>query len=39
LFSNSFFNFFSGIVQCVAGADPISSSKAQGGLPSTLTAH
>jgi hypothetical protein len=39
LFSNSFFNFFSGIIQCVTGADPVSSSEAQGGFPSALTAH
>jgi hypothetical protein len=39
LFSNSFFNFFSGIVQCVVDADPILSSEAEGGFPSTLTAH
>jgi hypothetical protein len=39
LFSSSFFNFFSGIVQCVIDADPISSSDAKGGFPLTLTAH
>jgi hypothetical protein len=38
-FSNSFFNFFSGIFQCVADASPVLSSEAQGGLPSVLTAH
>jgi hypothetical protein len=38
LFSNSFFNYLSQeSSNVVAGADPIMSSEAQGGLPSALT--
>jgi hypothetical protein len=38
LFSNSFFNYLSQkSSNVVAGADPIMSSEAQGGLPQALT--
>jgi hypothetical protein len=40
LFSNSFFNYLSQeSSNVVAGADPVMSSEAQGGLPPALTTH
>jgi hypothetical protein len=40
LFSNSFFNYLSQeLSNVVAGADPVMSSEAHGGLPQALTTH